>query len=442
MGGVRVMIALLVGLLIIAAPVVNARNVLVLGGTQFMGRHMIESLLKTRKAGDTIAMLNRGVSTNPFAEDVEAGRLLHLKCDRMGDSDDRERFRTLVAKTVDFWDVIVDFIAFHAQFARDSVLALHRSKEENDGSKSRWKVGTYVHISTTSVYQAMPLPQDHARPLTEDCCAPLKEGTPEWDAHQKLAGRTGEGRYQLRYGGNKLTVDTFYQHVWKKGRFPFVSLRIPDVYGPYDNLGGFWQNFVAPVLRRKRVSVFLPPERIRPRGKHKDLDDFLSHKMSWVFAPDVIRAVEAVVALGPAAHGKILNIAHTEHVSATELAGVVADQLNKISPDDEATYEVHTDERSLASQPQDDIGPIDVSRALALLDGRWAPMALADGVAHSIAWFLADEKNRQYAGAVQKRLKAHDAVKERKKRRAGRKNKKKKKKKKSRRRRRAERGEL
>ena len=395
--------------IVVALPVADARAVLVLGGTQFMGRHMVESLLAQRTDGDTIAMLNRGVSRNPFDDAVKAGKLLHLKCDRM---QDRARFRRLVADTVDRWDVIVDFIGFHETFARDAVAALRRS----DGSA--WKVGTYVHISTDSVYQAMPLPQGHARPLTEDCCEPLEEGTPEWDAHQALAGRTDEGRYQLQYGGNKLTVDTFLRHAWEAGRFPYVSLRIPDVYGPYDNLGGFWQHFVAPVLQREKIGVFLPPARMRPRGDHKDVDDYSSHKMSWVFAPDVVTAVHAVAAAGHAAHGKVLHIAHTEHVSVAELAGVVAAQLNEIAgkPPHKPKYGLYKamlDERDTAAMPQHDIGPLDVSRALALLDGAWAPTPLAEGVKRSITWFLASAKHRKYARAVQRRLREHDAAEER-----------------------------
>ena len=352
-------------------------------------------------------MLNRGVSHNPFSDDVAAGRLLHLKCDRMAD---RERFRALVADTVDHWDLIIDFIGFHAQFARDAVAALRRK----DGSA--WKVGTYVYISTDSVYQAMPLPQDHARPLDEDCCAPLEEeGTPAWRAHQALAGQTREGRYQLNYGGNKLSVDTFLRHAWDAGRFPFVSLRIPDVYGPYDNLGGFWQHFVAPVLQRERIGVYLPPARMRPRGAHKDLSDFASHKMSWVYAPDVVRAVHAVAAAGPAAHGRVLHIAHVEHVSVGELAGLVADALNAVAgaPADAPRYTARLDDRSTAAMPQHDIGPIAVARALALLD--WAPTPLVGGIARSVAWFLASESHRTYAADVQRRLRQHDATEERRK---------------------------
>jgi hypothetical protein len=55
-----------------AAPALAAgANVLVLGGTQFMGRLMIDALLA---AGHRVTMSNRGVSANPFGVDFQPPR--------------------------------------------------------------------------------------------------------------------------------------------------------------------------------------------------------------------------------------------------------------------------------------------------------------------------------------------------------------------------------
>ena len=48
-----------------AAAEVRPSNVLVLGGTQFMGRLMVEHLLAN---GHRVTMSNRGVTVNPFGE--------------------------------------------------------------------------------------------------------------------------------------------------------------------------------------------------------------------------------------------------------------------------------------------------------------------------------------------------------------------------------------
>ena len=52
----------------------DARKVLVIGGTQFMGRTMVERLLKE---GDDVTILNRGKTPSPFGESVH-----YIHCDR------------------------------------------------------------------------------------------------------------------------------------------------------------------------------------------------------------------------------------------------------------------------------------------------------------------------------------------------------------------------
>ena len=71
-----------------AAALSASSNVLVLGGTQFMGRLMIEQLLAS---GHRVTMSNRGVSANPFAGD---SRVRLLQCDRM---EEREKFIALIS---------------------------------------------------------------------------------------------------------------------------------------------------------------------------------------------------------------------------------------------------------------------------------------------------------------------------------------------------------
>ena len=84
------------------------RRVLVIGGTQFMGRHMVEQLLAA--GGFEIVMLNRGKTAIPpsFVPAIEAGAIRHLRCDRLNH---RARFRELVAEAGPF-EVIIDFVAF------------------------------------------------------------------------------------------------------------------------------------------------------------------------------------------------------------------------------------------------------------------------------------------------------------------------------------------
>jgi hypothetical protein len=67
---------------------------LVLGGSQFMGRHIVSSLLDL-SADVSVTMLNRGITPCPFSKDVTRpcrtgacngqSRLTHLHCDRLNE---------------------------------------------------------------------------------------------------------------------------------------------------------------------------------------------------------------------------------------------------------------------------------------------------------------------------------------------------------------------
>ena len=53
-------------------------RILVLGGTQFVGRHIVAALLE--RGGHHVTLLNRGRTENPFGDSVEAVR--GDRCDR------------------------------------------------------------------------------------------------------------------------------------------------------------------------------------------------------------------------------------------------------------------------------------------------------------------------------------------------------------------------
>jgi len=240
-------------------------RILVLGGTQFMGRLMIERLLEL---GHDVTMSNRGVSDNPFAGD---SRVALLQCDRL---DDRPRFVELLsaASSAARFDAVVDFTGFHRDNITDVVKALHNVSAEDVVRK----VQHYVYISTDSVYMAAQRPfpslsvgsglraggvrEDGTveRLVESDCVRP--------DSGEKRKALKRWNKYQYGYGGNKLGCDEELaswhaktvpptpsplscpreyavsgQGVAVAQGFPYTSLRLPDVMGPYDNLGSHLQ---------------------------------------------------------------------------------------------------------------------------------------------------------------------------------------------------------
>jgi nucleoside-diphosphate-sugar epimerase len=362
----------------VVAAAAEPRRALVLGGTQFMGRLTVERLL-AEPAYDEVAMLNRGHSVLPasLAAAVAEGRLTHLLCDRM---DERGKFKRLLRDRGP-WALVVDFIGFERRFTEDAVAAL----AVGDGGYGALH---YVHISTDSVYQATPLPADGGGPLDEACCARAADAA----AHARVAGRTDEGRYQLGYGGNKLSCDEALAEAWAASKFPYTSLRLPDVYGPWDNQGGLWTEFLEPVLAGTAVAGYLPPERMRARGPGH-APDFRAWELSWLYAPDLVDAVLAVAAAGRAVHGHVLHVAHEERVTIEATARLVAAAAG--------VADVAVDFAALSDTPQHDPGPISVAKALAMLD--WRPTPIDEAVRRAVAWYRASDDHRAHADRVRAR---------------------------------------
>ena len=294
-----------------AARAEEQLNILVLGGTQFMGRIMTKELLRL---GHRVTMSNRGKSPNPFAGNSNV-RL--LCCDRMGD---RERFAKMISAASDEqdFDAVIDFTGFHRDIIRDTVRALHSVSEQD----VRRKVGHYIYISTDSVYMGslrpfpslkvgsgmragkqLPaqadssgsfLPPTVERLVETDCLPPTE---PE---QRSLLKRWNS--YQYGYGGNKLGCEQELHAWWEKSKFPYTALRLPDVMGPYDNLG-------CHLRVQQRIAKGLP---LPADGKPDHIDDIRTHRISLIYAPDVVAAVLACLRTGEAVHGHALHIAQQE----------------------------------------------------------------------------------------------------------------------------------
>lgn len=125
-------------------------DVLILGGTQFIGRHVAEALLH---AGHRVAVFTRGVSPDPLPAEVE-----RLRGDRdagptglaaLGDGGGRR------------WEACVDVSGYTPRQVRASAEALHD------------RVGRYVYVSAVMSYgdaQQRPVTEDHPQlpPAADD----------------------------------------------------------------------------------------------------------------------------------------------------------------------------------------------------------------------------------------------------------------------------------
>lgn len=359
-------------------------RVLVIGGTQFMGRLTVEALLN---AGHEVVMLNRGRTANPFEG---RSNLQTVKCDRIGE---REKFREAV-RSVGSTDAVVDFIGFQEPYLQDTVEAL--TCDASSGGAKRFATRHYVFVSSDSVYWAQRLPGAEGR-LPEGASRDFSQQ--EFEEHMDYCKQTALGEYQLRYGGNKLGCERVLAEAWEADGFPYTVLRLPDAYGPYDNLGGFWELVMAIEMRRP-IPVHLPPGRIRASGG-KDPGDPAGRRFSWVFAEDARDAILACISRGAAVHGSVLHIAHEEAVNLRETAAMIAEAM-QLRPDD-----LSFDDRRDAALPSTDFGALDVSQALRGLRP-WRPTTMRLAVSRAVAWYLRSKENRRYHRLVHREPRYYD----------------------------------
>jgi len=238
-------------------------NVLVIGGTRFIGRAIVEELLRR---GHTVTVYHRGRHEVEFS-----GPVAHVH----GDRRDYSRFRTDLARLSP--EAVVDVIPMNADDTRALVEAL------------RGRIARSVHISSGDVYapdQPIPIPEDAPTAPVEPVELRLDDQTVPY---------------------SKAAVEAIIREAQATGDFPATILRLPAVYGPGDPLAREWF-FVKRVLDgRRRIAL--------PDGGLG-----LFHRG---YVDDVARAV--VLALeSPQAIGRTYNVGHKRVLTVRGITEMVA----------------------------------------------------------------------------------------------------------------------
>lgn len=238
---------------------------LVIGGTRFVGRHLVRELLD---AGDRVTVFTRGEHANPFADD---DRVTHVT----GDRTDEARVSELAEREP---DRVFDTCAYHPAEVR------HATNVFADT--------TYVYVSTGSVYD------DDRRPFREDE-TPLHDCTPEQETDESVE----------TYGPRKAECDRAVFDAARDG-VRAMAVRPMLVYGPHD----YTERFPYWVSRVLAEEPFLVP------GDGASV-------LHRSYVRDVASALRVVASEGEA--GEAYNVAdhHTLTTRATldrlgELAGV------------------------------------------------------------------------------------------------------------------------
>lgn len=154
-------------------------RVLFIGGTGNISTSCVEAALA---AGHDVTLFTRGSSPSPFDDRVE--RL-------QGDRETREGAEAVASREA---DVVVDFVAYHPRHVQEMVRTL------------AGRVGQYVFISSTSVYQKPP-PGPF---VTEE--TPLENSY--WE-----------------YAREKIACETLLVRAHEEGDFPVTIVRPSYTYG-------------------------------------------------------------------------------------------------------------------------------------------------------------------------------------------------------------------
>ena len=187
-------------------------KLLVLGGTLFLGRHLVEEALVR---GHDVTLFNRGRTAPALYPDVE-----HLRGDRDGD------LSALVGRT---WDAAVDTSARLPGWVRTAGATLSTSVEH------------FTFVSSISVY-----------------AEPVAVGTDETAPVVELADESTEEVTDETYGGLKVLCERIAAAAFP-GRC--LTVRPGLIVGPYDHTGRFtyWVHRIA-----RGGDVLVPAPRDQP----------------------------------------------------------------------------------------------------------------------------------------------------------------------------------
>ncbi|MEF8774662.1 MAG: NAD-dependent epimerase/dehydratase family protein [Halobacteriales archaeon] len=241
-------------------------SALVVGGTRFIGRHLVVELLAN---GYDVTIFNRGNHDNPFADNPSVD---HVEGDRSNESA-LERAELEVEP-----DAVFDVVAY---FPKD----VRAATEIFSG------VEAYVYVSSGGAYDVEAVPKREEETPLHGC------------TREQARDESGE-----TYGNRKAEGDRAVFAAAERG-VRAMSVRPPIVYGPHDYTErlDYWIHRVA-----EHDRVVVPGD-----------GDLLWHR---AYVEDVASALRTVAEEGTA--GESYNVGDRRLVTITEKVELIADALD------------------------------------------------------------------------------------------------------------------
>jgi nucleoside-diphosphate-sugar epimerase len=249
-------------------------NVLVVGGTRFLGHELAWRLLA---AGHRVTLFNRGTLPDAIGDRVERLR---------GDRTTADFERLLAGRS---FDVAVDFAAYDGTDGR-------RAAEVLGG-----RVSHYIVISTGQVYL-----------VRAECPRPARERDYDGPLVPEPAEAFDKGQWD--YGVGKRALEDALVRAWETRRFPATRLRLPMVSGERDHFRRL-DRYLWRML--DGGPILLPDGGGRPT-RH-------------VYSGSVVKAILSLLGR-PETFGQAYNLAQEETPTLRELLSLVAEHLGARAP--------------------------------------------------------------------------------------------------------------
>ncbi|MFK7905296.1 MAG: NAD-dependent epimerase/dehydratase family protein [Chitinophagales bacterium] len=243
------------------------KKILIFGGTQFIGRRLVEMLLETEAY--ELTLFNRGKSMPNLFPNVKKilGNRRNEDIEQLKEGD---------------WDVVIDVSSYHPEPLQRAVDILKN------------KVKRYVYISTISVYDDEACQNQLITEATK-----LKSYTEEDKTAENITGQN--------YGPKKVACEEILQNT---PELDSIILRPSVVYGKYDPFDRhyYW------LYRIQHQDKILLPE----NGKAR---------LTFTFVDDLVKSVIAAIEVEK--HREIYNITTHPVLSLKEITAAMAKVLEK-----------------------------------------------------------------------------------------------------------------
>lgn len=309
-------------------------RVLVIGGTRFLGYHLVQTLLDH---GHEVTLFNRGLTPDDFGHRVKRIR---------GDRTNFEEMKTNLRHRE--FDVVVDMIAYKGKESEQAV-------ELFSG-----KVGHYIHISTGAVYL-----------VTKNYPCPLKEE----DFDRELMEKPLRQENLWLYGLGKRECEEVLKKAFEEKKFPATIFRLPIVIGERDYTLRAYSYF----LRLKDGGPIILP-------------DGGLNVSTYVYQGDVIQTMARHL-LDPRTFGQAYNLAMEEIISlrhfVQESARIIGQKPEII---DVPSFLIESLPCQLSISPFSGRRPFVLSIEKAKRDLNYRSTPFSFWLEKTIHWFLKDYK--------------------------------------------------